>query len=407
MPLLGYLQGMQATLEQQRARQQMAQVAQLMNARAHQMGQDAAFGQYLNSAYPNSPVGSPTPAAGVQSFPVPSHPITPQPLMPGTASQPVVPPYRTVASASQAPVAPAQAPASPPPIQPPPIQPPSSIAGARPTLPQIVENLRRAGVPQDQWMNVINEISKSANMDFLNQYRMALLGDRRVDQHLRQEGLDAANSQRAISNAYKERKLQFDIYKANTARPASQEAVNTFVSQFRSDLAPVQKGLRQGQEILSLLSSGSPASTAQIQKALTDYVSTARTTNRTYADNKNFGNFYERPINALSRFFTGELTDANKAMIAQLVKKMDSGVYQPMRKKIMSAYSARAKSQGINSSIVDDMGNLYDLPESSAKSSDAQLPEGLPQGSKLSGAATKDGRPVWVSPDGKQWTVEK
>lgn len=134
-------------------------------------------------------------------------------------------------------------------------------------------------------------------------------------------------------------------------------SMNQFWARQAKELAPITKSQETGRELEGLIASGDPNATPQIQKLLTDYVGHMRMTNHLYADNKSFGNMYQRTANAISRFASGDYSTENKKLILDLVKKMDSTVFEPARKNVVAKNTKRLKALGLSDELAKDMAD--------------------------------------------------
>lgn len=368
---LGYEQGLQleqqrqnSVLQQEQLRQlmlirgQQSQAEQQALARAQQTRQ--GVGQYLGAAYPQAPApGTPSvPMAHPSAQPFAVPPATPtQPLgrsgipvptMPSRVATPgAVPPYQTVQSATPQPPTPAASPQIPGP----------------PSMQQVVDKLREAGVPQDQWMDIIGQVAKTANADFQNQYKMLQLADtrRRLDQQ--DAGLVLGRDRLSAMEA---RTAQM-----GKPKPPSASAMNSFSAQLAKDVDKIDAPMSQGRKLLGLIQSSgvSTATTPQIKTLLTDYLDKVRSTNLQFKNNAVFGNVYQRLYSRLSSFAAGTISDSNKADIVAMINSMNNLVFDPLRDSLTQAYVQRAKVEGIDPSLVTPMADKFNLSKKTAPDS--------------------------------------
>ena len=177
-----------------------------------------------------------------------------------------------------------------------------------------------------------------------------------------------ANADTVKANAYKEH-VDF-LKKAGTdsetglLRPkaASAGSMNAFAARQDKALSPITKAQEQAQVIRGLIATDDPASLPQIQKILANYAQPGRITNQLITASKGFGDVYERGINAISRWTTGDYTVKNKKMILDLVNQMDKTVFDPARKRVVEKFKKQAVLEGIDPSFADSDSEHADSP---------------------------------------------
>ena len=146
--------------------------------------------------------------------------------------------------------------------------------------------------------------------------------------------------------------------------------INAALRRQDKELDPITKNQAARAQIEGLIGSASPATLPQIKAVLTNYLNTARVTNKQYGDQTSFGNIYQRSVNSLDRFINGDLTDANKQMILKMVRDMDSSVFEPARKNIVSRHKNVFEKLGVDPSLADNenpyASNVASPPETTA-----------------------------------------
>jgi hypothetical protein len=147
---------------------------------------------------------------------------------------------------------------------------------------------------------------------------------------------------------------------SGAAKPASAGNMNAFAAREEKEMGPINVAQRQSQEIRGLLATDDPAARAQLVRLLSNYMNVGRTTNQLYLDNKDFGKVYERMGNAISRWSTGDYTDKNKAMILEMVNKMDDNVFNKARTKLVTKFKKQAELMKIDPAFSESPNSFGD-----------------------------------------------
>jgi len=128
---------------------------------------------------------------------------------------------------------------------------------------------------------------------------------------------------------------------------------NQMAAQQVAELKPIGTAQQRGAEMISMLDSGNPASTVQVQKDLVQWLNAARSTNQQYGDNKSFGNIEQRFANSLNRFLSGKYSADDRKMIKDMINQMNKSVFEPARKNINDVYKKRAKTFGFDPELME------------------------------------------------------
>ncbi len=119
-------------------------------------------------------------------------------------------------------------------------------------------------------------------------------------------------------------------------------------------LSPIDQSEANIEKIISLLNSGSPVASNQVQLLMNEVFSKQRLTNHIYNTNKSFGDVYDRTANTVARWASGNYTDVNEKMIKDLLTEMRSKVLEPARKHVVDLYRDRFKKMGVDPSFADN-----------------------------------------------------
>lgn len=129
-------------------------------------------------------------------------------------------------------------------------------------------------------------------------------------------------------------------------------------SEQEAQLKPVEEVALKISKIKQALASSTPASDVQVQQLLTDVFDDSRATNLLFSSNRNFGSLAGRMSGFISRAFTGQYSDEQRAQIRAMVDEMESNVVNPTRDRITTHYSDIARRSGVPADLVR-RGNLY------------------------------------------------
>lgn len=359
--------------------QMQVQGFQLNQAQQHAAAQDragAGLGTTLSnmtSAPPPQPQmpppQAPAPAMpnGAQA-PAPGQPsVAAAPPRPAQPPQPPqqIPPYHTVASLQQ------RAPGAPPApnMGPPPPQPQRVNDGGFTALtPQaMMKSLKEQGVPANEWLGQL-ELAKP----LFDEAGRQQLTEMRIQQQAnaaaqRTMALEIARLRAQAEGRHWNAQDKAAAEKAVNGKKPTAGNMNQFSSRETAEIKPIDTAQRQSQEIRGMLATDNPASSVQLQKLLTMYLQSGRQTNITYLGNKGFGSYPERLKNTISRIFSGNYSEVNKADIKDLVDQMDKTVFNPARAKVVDKYKKQAKIMNIDPSLADS-ANAFDTSSPPADS---------------------------------------
>lgn len=163
--------------------------------------------------------------------------------------------------------------------------------------------------------------------------------------------------------------------------------INASLRRMDIELKPITDVQARTTQIEDLVANGGDAATPQIKTLLADYMRTGRSLSKQYDDQNNFGNVYERPGNAISKFFEGDYSTNNKQAILKMVRSMNDNVMEKARAKITKKHQKLFSSMGIDPSLADGSNPYYDgnQPPTSPVT---PVPAGIPAGVKSFNAKT-------------------
>lgn len=174
------------------------------------------------------------------------------------------------------------------------------------------------------------------------------------------EGTPAYNA--FAANAYQklmDKRTHITIPGAGASGP-SMGNINSALARMDKELKPITDVQARTTQIEDLVANGGDAATPQIKTLLADYMRTGRSLSKQYDDQNNFGNVYERPGNAISKFFEGDYSTNNKQAILKMVRSMNDNVMEKARVKITKKHQKLFSSMGIDPSLADGSNPYYD-----------------------------------------------
>lgn len=385
----------------QRARDQAAQQQATMNA---QRAAQEAYRKTLQDVY-----GGPmTPAGPSQVTPLPGQASVPM-SQPGSAPQPL-PPYRAMPSAGQPPTAqdsqpfaiPARPQVSPPAAAATPAQgvqqapAPAQQEQVKLTMQAIVANAPNQPQAFDEYMSRMLPMLSAQDKSELYMAKQQIAAQKELidEQNIKSQigardkgdwGEPYQGTGGALLQKNNKTNEIRQITKPSAAGGGTGSGnlghLNTFLARETKDLAPITDAQKKSSVVLALLDSGNAVSTAQVQQALSDMYTHLRATNHIYADNKNFGNVYQRMTNALNRFASGKYSSDDTKMIKDMITQMNDKVFAPARGNVIKNYKKQAKTFGYDPAVADQQDAYGGAPDASpAIPAAAGAGSGIPSG---------------------------